>query len=189
MYLAKECQSICVFKLLTANSVCFKRNTRVSGMWKGKKVWITGSTEQLTCAHTYSSITPDIMKSLFDWHSPSTTREPSHFLCHATVSMNHQFICVAFVPEMAGWVVLLDLWNHYGTLDISTWSLSQDCKIYTSPAWQLTLHGWVDWGLYEKKKVYCATDLYVWLCACRTSCWKEVVHSGRDTWNTYLSKT
>ena len=40
-----------------------------------------------------------------------------------------------------------------------------------------------------KKKVYCATDLYVWLCACRTSCWKEVVHSGRDTWNTYVSKT
>lgn len=94
------------------------------------------------------------MKSLFDWHGA-----PPHFLCHVTVRVNHQFICVTFVPEMAGWVVLLDLWNHYCTLDISTWSLSQDYKIYTSSTWQLTLHAWVDWGLYEK---YALQHWFVW---------------------------
>lgn len=88
------------------------------------------------------------MKSLFDWQSCDNTCPPTFSLSRCC--MNHQFICVTFVPEMAGWVVLLDLWNHYCTLGISTWSLSQDYKIYTSPSWQLTLYGWMDWRLCKK---------------------------------------
>ena len=119
-----------------------------------------------------------MVKSLFKRHSPVTTHTPVHVFCHNSASMNHQIICVTFVPEMTEWFALLDLWNHYSTLDISTWSLSQDYKIYTSPTWQLALHGWADWRLYEKKSVVC-TDLYVQVHAWRTSCWNEDGHDYR----------
>lgn len=103
-----------------------------------------------------------VKKSLLDWNSSVTTYPFPQFLCPATVSRTHPFICVIFVPWMTGRVVSLDLWNHYGMLDISTWSLSQDYKVNTSPTWQMTLHAWLNWGLY--KNTYCTIDLNVQWC-------------------------
>lgn len=42
---------------------------------------------------------------------------------------------------------------------MSTWSLSQYYKIYTSPTWQLTLHGWKKLRLY--KNMCWTADVFV----------------------------